>query len=443
MLEIHNGETKTGMKRRVRAVAGLLLVLTILLALASGANAAQVCQDCHGLHHATAQDPQQCGNTTTCGTACHAGKLDTLLHPSGAGTPVPDPFTTAGIAAACSTCHEPAGVAVSHPYRINTGPSTTSSYPDIDQVCGKCHGGGMDSTVSPPGSGIPYLTRNQLAVLATNIHMIDGLNTANCTSCHGTGSIPPVAGFVSHPTGTGTPGIGAAACRTCHLANGVLHRKAAINVQKVCGQCHGGDNGAGATTNGAPYISTASLSIIAPFMHVAANKPPVASHGPMARSLYTVSFPDTSTDPDGTVQSVTVNWGDGTITTQTPGSTFTHTYKRARTFRIYLSVWDGMASSQETFTVAVPQTFTISGTVTDGTAAIANVYLSLKKNGRTIKSTRSASNGSYSFRGVLPGDYTIRAYRFKYTFPAVTSVRVSAADVTQDITSLSAPPARR
>src|SRR5208282_3629147 len=93
-------------------------------------------------------------------------------------------------------------------------------------VCGQCHTAG-------PG---PYFTPAQIAEIAPVIH-----NSANgdidCTFCHNLVTIPP--SIVNHPTGAGTPGTGAAACNTCHLADGMtIHTDAPIDDLAICNQCH-------------------------------------------------------------------------------------------------------------------------------------------------------------------------------------------------------------
>jgi hypothetical protein len=239
------------------------LALPLLLALVSGAYADQSCELCHGPN---GPHLPQCGDATTCGVSCHQGKLEYMMHPSGAGTPMSNVTTTTGIASACNTCHQLPFA--THPFRINTNPGTVSVYPGVAQVCGQCHGGGTDSVANPPATGDVYLTTNQLAVAASNIHSgatTTLLNSMDCTLCHNGAPIAPAV--VRHHTVTGTPGTGAAACRSCHLANGTLHRKAAVNEDKVCGQCHGGSLGEGAVVSPAPYFTVTQLAEAAKTMH--------------------------------------------------------------------------------------------------------------------------------------------------------------------------------
>lgn len=234
--------------------AGFLVVLVLLLAPASGSYAETPCQDCHGV---TGPHAAQCRDTT-CGVSCHTAKLDTIMHPSGAGTPIVDTSTPEGMTAACDTCHQSSGaVSVTHPFRINTDPAMTTIYPDLDQACGQCHGGGTNSVANPPATGVAYLSKNQLSLAAQNIHSADALNNADCLACHD-GSIIPAT--LSHPTDTGAPGTGAAACKTCHFANGAtLHQNAPIDTDRICSQCHGPD--------GTAHLRAASISIFSSAIH--------------------------------------------------------------------------------------------------------------------------------------------------------------------------------
>jgi len=257
------GEGSNYMRKNLRLTRWGIFLVLLHLALASTAYADQLCTDCHG---ANGPHMPQCGSTTTCGVSCHQGKLDAIMHPAGANTPISDGTTTTGISTACKTCHQLPFT--THPFRINTVPGMISMYPNLDQVCGQCHGGGTESAGSPPRPGVDYLTTNQLAVVAPNIHSgstTSWLNSMDCILCHNGSPFPPT--FVGHPTGTGTPGTGAAACRSCHLANSILHQKAAVSVDKVCGQCHGGSRGAGAAVSPAPYFTEAMVSESSKMLH--------------------------------------------------------------------------------------------------------------------------------------------------------------------------------
>jgi len=122
-----------------------------------------------------------------------------------------------------------------------------------------------------------------------------------------------------------------------------------VDLDYVCGQCHGGSFGRPATRNGAPYKTKAELSRFAKNMHN--NPPPTASFTSniIGGSIIgkTVTLADTSTDdwrfPDN---AITVNWGDGNPSeTKNAGSPFTHTYTVApKKYAIVYTVVDSYGS---------------------------------------------------------------------------------------------------
>jgi hypothetical protein len=275
------------------------LAALLLLATVSGAYADQYCILCHG---ANGPHVPQCGDTTTCGVSCHQGQLNAIMHPFGSGTPMSDVTTTTGISSSCRTCHQLPST--THPFRINTNPGVVTQYPDLDQACGQCHGGGADSTTSPPQGGVVYLTKNQLGVAAPNLHSGSSqtvLASIDCILCHNGNPILPAS--VSHPTSSGTPGSGAAACRGCHAATGILHRKAAIDPDVLCGRCHGGSQGAGSEISPAPYFTAFQIGEVARVTHDSSQVSSIncdschATADPVAETLSAMGHPQSSITP--------------------------------------------------------------------------------------------------------------------------------------------------
>ena len=277
-----------------------------------------------------------------------------------------------------------------------------------------------------------------------------------CETCHidetGTGGtgyagagVPQIdLGRMNHPTGFGTPfdkTLFVNACEACHMPkaagagfpihlwristdvnystfpDGVTKKNANVDADGkiwvdldiACGQCHGGSAGAGATANGAFYRPKLQLANWAKGIHDLGGNPgtpagPSVAKGAVSINLYTVSFTDASTN----ATTVKVNWGDGNVEDKAAGSAFTHTYSRARNYTIlHVASGAGAQFSSEQFSVTVPMKFTVDGSVAAGTT------LSLRKNGRTVKALKASdtSGGSYEFTDVLPGDYTIVAYK--------------------------------
>lgn len=93
-----------------------------------------------------------------------------------------------------------------------------------------------------------------------------------------------------------------------------------------------------------------------------------------------------------------------------------------------------------TATANVATTYTISGAVTLGGVADAGVTITLSggTSGTTI--TATATDGTYSFAGLLPGDYTVTPSKAGYTFSAALTPTIGSADVTgQNFTSTVVP----
>jgi len=201
-----------------------------------------------------------------------------------------------------------------------------------------------------------------------------------------------------------------------------------IDVDIACGQCHGGSAGSGATKDGAFYRTKSQLAVWANGFHnlgqgtAPVPTAPTVGKGAVTTSLYTVSFADASTN----AASISVNWGDGNVETGNAGATFTHTYGRAKSFTITHIAENQQLFSSEMFTVAVPQKFSVSGTVPSGTT------LSLRKNGRTVKALKASqtSGGTFDFGLVIPDNYTITAYKKGVTFSNPYAVDATTGNVT-------------
>jgi predicted CXXCH cytochrome family protein len=161
------------------------------------------------------------------------------------------------------------------------------------------------------------------------------------------------ADYRTFPTATEF-GIGATATKKIAnaAADGPYANAVWVDVDYACGQCHGGSFGGEATRNEAPYFSKAQLSQLAKNMHI--NSAPKTSCTENI-SGRTVTLTDTSTDnwiiPDN---AVTVNWGDGTSSTGNAGGVFSHTYAKAKKYKIVHSVTDSQGvTKKHKFTVRV------------------------------------------------------------------------------------------
>jgi hypothetical protein len=266
MLDILKGGSKFTRRRPVPAAAGFLLVLPLLVALASGAFAA-TCTDCHGV---SGPHPAQCGEIS-CGVSlgCHPHKIDTISHPSGAGTPLSDISSDAGVSTACNTCHKLPAPGATHPFRIKTDPTSTAAYPDTTAVCGPCHGnagtahkftGFADNPLNALASGMhtranPGTTCSVCHASVPSSHLINSVahavthtDNATCATCHTRAGVRPASATMAacsgchtqtlatmnHPQGNrGTP----TGCADCHPAPGVVPQTAT----GICDRCHAVD----------------------------------------------------------------------------------------------------------------------------------------------------------------------------------------------------------
>ena len=152
-MEIRNRGNRKIVRDAGKGVFFLAALLFIFLHVSAKNAESLVCNDCH------ITSPHSTGGS--CDSAdcqsCHVGKLATVTHPSGTGTPLDfDLSTVDGRTAVCKTCHGASG----HP--------TVGAGVDADVSCGPCHGGsaGAGATVK----GAPYLTLANLQVYAQVMH---------------------------------------------------------------------------------------------------------------------------------------------------------------------------------------------------------------------------------------------------------------------------------
>ena len=390
---------------RVKVATILLLAAFSLLVLITTSVQQTIAVDCgcSFCHKGDLQHSSTC-NETTCET-CHPNKLP-MNHPTGDGTPLTGDLTSVqGINTACSICHMLPGT--SHPYRINLYPNVPNSYPDVDAVCGQCHGGSGAAT-----PGIIPLTPGELSVHAENIHylipitasFVWTLGTANNqvnfdASASACTSAPCAYGW---NFGDGTTGAGATTSRTYAKAGDYLV------VVKVT------DN-TGAQT----------ISPIHQVTAVSSNTAPTAIMLTPVVSGMTATVSDRSTDAQDApgAMTVTVNCGNSIVITGPDHTDFVCTYTTAGTYIIKHSVMDtgGLGSSSPNASVTVGSSssrYSVSGTLTkqDGTP-IGGGYLYLQLAGvNKYLALSAATTGTFTFSNVVPGTYTVKATKTGLTF---------------------------
>jgi len=163
----------------------------------------------------------------------------------------------------------------------------------------------------------------------------------------------------------------------------------------------------------------------------------------------TVTVTDYSRDPDyntcghsgpGTVQ---IQWGAAgvpdtvapvnlTDTRPVVGRAFSNTYTTSGTYTIRPFVRDNLPSSYVSggnIPVTLASSLSVSGKVVrlDGTTPVSGA--SMQMNSSPTKLTTTAADGTYTFTGVAPGNYVIRAVKSGLTF-VDQSVVVTNASVT-------------
>ncbi len=137
---------------------------------------------------------------------------------------------------------------------------------------------------------------------------------------------------------------------------------------------------------------------------------------------------------------VQINWGDGTTTLQSDiasgQATTTHAYRADAIYfgSVYI-VDSGMTgkrtTSKATFRAAATL-IAVSGTVTrhNGKTPIANAYVYLVEGDRVRNIAVTDTNGTFTFKRVVAGTYTVKAQATGYKFPDTPTVVVTASDVT-------------
>jgi hypothetical protein len=369
--------------------------------------------------------------TTDCATCHVTSQNNKVAIKGGFGAGKNHHGAVPGETAECTECH-------TRPGTLPTGWDTGTAF------CLTCH-----QNYPTPNALVPGVThhggKGETCVSCHTPNDTTGATTGvsgpgilpvvvNCTTCHGTKPL-------NHPKTTAANaalGTGTAACQKCHDSTGNYAGIKPTNIDSACGQCHGGSSPT--TAFGAPYLSLAVLTNLKTGMHAASvnSSPtstsalPTVGHTAPVVTSWSVSFTDTTTDPDGTKDVVTVNWGDGSaISTGVAGDTFTHNYQsavdslgnpitpRARFYTIYQRAIDPInprsvsKTTTSSFRVFVPERLQLVTSVTDTTGnAINGVRISIKKDGHTVKSALATGNTA-TFTNLLPGSYSIKAYKFR------------------------------
>jgi hypothetical protein len=162
---------------------------------------------------------------------------------------------------------------------------------------------------------------------------------------------------------------------------------------------------------------------------------------------WVVTIVDSSSDNESAqpALNVTVGCGSGGVVapsaTQPGGSTFTCTYTTAGTRYITHKAVDpdGASAMSANTSVYVPTKYTVKGTVTrsNGTTPIYGVILYLNNGVKNTNATSSKSDGTFTFTGVVPGTYSVKALKSGYTFtnPEISGLVVDGNEIDVNFSS--------
>ena len=401
------------------------------------------CGGCHDVHQGIVEAVNapkpikaECSDCHRAGALSdpNAPQINLINHPSGAGTPLEKMATEP--ARPCIICHMESG-AGNPPYhlmRINvdanysTFPTAIQPQPqigntasdgkiaavwsDIDLACGQCHGGSAGSSATQYSA--PYMSKSALAGYAVNIHNTTtspGFVHADFTWTQDTSVSKQVdfdASRSTCPSGTCTYSWSGA-----FTATGITVHNSTW-------------------TGSAPYTVTLTVTDTASNSTDTKTDPgvtPKTLYTNLTPALttsvsgFTVTVTDATTNNNGTITGA-VKWGDGSAdgSITAVGGNTTHTYAKAGTYIIKYVVTDlavdsaGVNIAKNTsarVVVGTSQGYSISGTVENNASAAilnANATLSLlDSTGKVLRRTSANADGTFTFRPVAPGTYTIGA----------------------------------
>ena len=167
---------------------------------------------------------------------------------------------------------------------------------------------------------------------------------------------------------------------------------------------------------------------------MAANTPPAPS-ATITQNGWTVTVIDNSTDLETALAAlgVTVDWGTGSPSPGSGGSTFTKTYSVAGTYVIKHSVTDagGLKTWSPNVSVTVPVKYQVTGRVMmlNGTTPVSGASVRLKVGASVKKMTTTNSSGNYTFMDVLPDSYTVEAVKSGLTFSSTPAANVTTSNI--------------
>jgi hypothetical protein len=225
-------------------------------------------------------------------------------------------------------------------------------------------------------------------------------------------------------------------------ADGSYATAAWVDIDRACGQCHGGS---GSAQPGMPYFTTGQLATAARGMHQTAtgtDLPPVAAETCTIDDNWTVTMVDASSDDNG-IKQETVTWGDGSVVLDdraAPWGPYLHTYIGAGNYTLTHKVVDTLGQLTQHTCAVTAASYTISGVVSNNytahTAVLPGAIVTVTRvaNGIVAGTTVTDAAGAYTVGSLKPGDYTIGVSKLGFSFPAPTTAHVGPSQ-TVDVNS--------
>lgn len=149
-------------------------------------------------------------------------------------------------------------------------------------------------------------------------------------------------------------------------------------------------------------------------------------------NVWTMTVQDASTDTDQSpIRTVIVDWGDGSKSFQSAGTTFSHVYAKPGNYTVTQRAIDTAGLSSATVpcpTTATPAYFTITGTVRkkDRTTALPSARATVKKGTLVVKVAYTGLDGTFQVGALTPGTYTVTVTKSGYTFAPAPQATIGA-----------------
>ena len=177
--------------------------------------------------------------------------------------------------------------------------------------------------------------------------------------------------------------------------------------------------------------------------YIPTNQPPVidsfTSNPSSGNAPLPVAFVCAAHDPDGTIATYTISYGDDSSSETNSSGTFTHTYAKPGNYVASVNVADnnGLSATPKTATIQIQgwSGLSISGKVTAEASPLSGVTVNLT--GAATGTTQTDDSGLFGFSNLTSGVYTLTPSKDQYAFsPAKRSASLTSQSITgQDFTA--------